>query len=94
MAPNEAFAVHAVTAVWCCNARCCALLNRTITNANLTTAAREALTAAGLAVLGMTVPRLELFAQSFGAPSGWPGLSGGVIAGELASRAELAEVTR
>jgi hypothetical protein len=70
------------------------LLDRTITNANPATAAREALMAAGFAVLGMTVPRPELFAQSFGAPVGsaWP--SWRVIAGELASRAELAEVTR
>jgi hypothetical protein len=74
---DHAIAVHAVTAVWYCSTRCCALLNRTITNANSTTAATEALTAAGFAVLDMTVPGLELFAQSFGRPSSWPGPSGG-----------------
>jgi chromosome partitioning protein len=75
-------------------ARCCALLNRTIANANSTAVAREALTAAGFTVLGMTVPRLEVFAQSFGAPVEAAGPIWRVIAGELANRAELAEVTR
>jgi len=36
---DRAIAVYAVTAVWYGNARCRALLNRTITNANTTTAA-------------------------------------------------------
>ena len=75
-------------------ARCCVLLNRTIANANSTDAAREALSAAGFAVLGMTVPRLELFAQSYGAPVESAGPVWSVIAAELASRAELAEATR
>ena len=87
-------AINDVNAERAVPARCCALLNRTITNANSTTVAREALTAAGFAVLGMTVPRLELFAQSFGAPVQSAGPIWQVIAGELASRAELAEVTR
>jgi hypothetical protein len=42
----------------------------------------------------MTVPGLELFAQSFGVPVEPAGPIWRVIAGELASRAELAEVTR
>jgi hypothetical protein len=42
----------------------------------------------------MTVPGLELFAQSFGVPVESAGPIWRVIAGELASRAELAEVTR
>jgi hypothetical protein len=91
---NRSIAVHAVTAVRYCNAQCCALLSRTITNANPATAAGEARTAAGFAVPGMTVPGLELFAQSFGAPVEPAGPIWRVIAGELASRAELAEVTR
>jgi hypothetical protein len=74
--------------------RCCAPLNRTITNTNSATAAREARTAAGFAVLGMTMPRQELLAQSSGAPVESAGPIWRVIAGELASRAELAEVTR
>ena len=53
---DQAIAVHAVTAVRYCKARCYALLNRTVTDANSTTAAREALTATGFAVPDMTVP--------------------------------------
>lgn len=75
-------------------ARCCVLLNRTVAHANSTSAAREALSAAGFAVLGMTVPRLEIYAQSFGAPVESAGAVWQVVAAELASRAELAEVTR
>jgi len=65
---DQAIAVHAVIAVRYCKARCRTLLDRTITNANSITAAREAVTAAGFAVLDLTVPGLELFAQPFGAP--------------------------
>ena len=75
-------------------ARCCVLLNRTVAHANSTAAAREALSAAGFAVLGMTVPRLEVFAQSYGAPVDSAGPVWQVIAAELAARAELTEVTR
>jgi chromosome partitioning protein len=76
-------------------ARCCVLLNRTITNANSTVAAREALTQAGFAVLGMTVPRLELYAQSFGAPVTSSGPIWQVIANELLARQDrLAEAVR
>jgi hypothetical protein len=91
---NRSIAVHAVTAVRYCNARYCALPSRTITNANPATPAGEARTAAGFAVPGMTMPRLELFAQSFGAPAEPAGPLWRVIAGARASRAELAEVTR
>lgn len=75
-------------------ARCCVLLNRTITNANSTAVAREALSAAGFSVLGMTVPRLELYAQSYGAPVERAGAVWSVIASELAVRAELVEAKR
>jgi chromosome partitioning protein len=75
-------------------ARCCVLLNRTVAHANSTSAAREALSAAGFTVLGMTVPRLEIYAQSFGAPVESAGAVWQVIAAELASRAALAEVAR
>ena len=49
-------------------ARVCVLLNRCIAHANSTGDAREALTDLGYDVLSYTVPRLELYAQSFGGP--------------------------
>jgi chromosome partitioning protein len=49
-------------------AQVCVLLNRCITHANSTGDAREALTELGYTVLSYTVPRLELYAQSFGGP--------------------------
>ena len=49
-------------------ARVCVLLNRCIANANSTGDAREALADLGYHVLSYTVPRLELYAQSFGGP--------------------------
>jgi chromosome partitioning protein len=49
-------------------ARVSVLLNRCITHANSTGDAREALTDLGYDVLAYTVPRLELYAQSFGGP--------------------------
>jgi chromosome partitioning protein len=49
-------------------ARVSVLLNRCITHANSTGDAREALTELGYDVLSYTVPRLELYAQSFGGP--------------------------
>src|SRR6266550_7455453 len=44
------------------------LLNRCITRAHSTTDAREALVGLGYDVLGTAVPRLEVYAQSFGMP--------------------------
>lgn len=76
-------------------ARSCVLLNRTIARANSTAEARSALEAAGMEVLPTTVPRLELFAQSYGAPplaaaaDVWRG-----VARDLALRAEIEAVTR
>jgi chromosome partitioning protein len=44
------------------------LLNRCITRASSTADAREALQGLGYDVLGTAVPRLEVYAQSFGMP--------------------------
>jgi len=49
-------------------ARAAVLLNRCITRAHSTTNAREALEGLGYDVLRMAVPRLEVYAQSFGVP--------------------------
>jgi chromosome partitioning protein len=46
------------------------LLNRCIARAHSTTDAREALEELGYDVLGTAVPRLEVYAQSFGMPIG------------------------
>jgi len=49
-------------------ARSAILLNRCIARAHSTTDAREALEGLGYDVLGTAVPRLEVYAQSFGSP--------------------------
>jgi chromosome partitioning protein len=49
-------------------ARAAVLLNRCITRAHSTADAREALEGLGYDVLGTAVPRLEVYAQSFGLP--------------------------
>ena len=49
-------------------ARYAVLLNRCIARAHSTADAREALQGLGYDVLGTTVPRLEVYAQSFGMP--------------------------
>jgi len=49
-------------------ARASVLLNRCITRAHSTVDAREALEGLGYDVLGTAVPRLEVYAQSFGLP--------------------------
>jgi chromosome partitioning protein len=49
-------------------ARSAILLNRCIARANSTADAREALAGLGYDVLGTAVPRLEVYAQSFGMP--------------------------
>jgi chromosome partitioning protein len=54
-------------------ARSAVLLNRCITRAHSTNDAREALERLGYDVLGTAVPRLEVYAQSFGMPIGHPG---------------------
>jgi chromosome partitioning protein len=48
--------------------RSAVLLNRCIARANSTADAREALEGLGYDVLGTAVPRLEIYAQSFGMP--------------------------
>jgi chromosome partitioning protein len=54
-------------------ARSAVLLNRCITRAHSTNDAREALERLGYDVLGTAVPRLEVYAQSFGMPISHPG---------------------
>ena len=54
-------------------ARSAVLLNRCITRAHSTNDAREALERLGYDVLGTAVPRLEVYAQSFGMPVKSPG---------------------
>jgi chromosome partitioning protein len=49
-------------------ARSSVLLNRCVARANSTAYAREALEGLGYDVLGTAVPRLEIYAQSFGMP--------------------------
>jgi chromosome partitioning protein len=49
-------------------ARTAVLLNRCVTRANSTADAREALEGLGYGVLETAVPRLEVYAQSFGMP--------------------------
>jgi chromosome partitioning protein len=54
-------------------ARSAVLLNRCIARAHSTNDAREALERIGYDVLGTAVPRLEVYAQSFGMPINRPG---------------------
>jgi chromosome partitioning protein len=54
-------------------ARSAVLLNRCIARAHSTNDAREALERLGYDVLGTAVPRLEVYAQSFGMPIRHPG---------------------
>ena len=54
-------------------ARSAVLLNRCIARAHSTNDAREALERLGYDVLGTAVPRLEVYAQSFGVPVKRPG---------------------
>lgn len=69
------------------------LLNRCVAGANSTGDAREALTGLRYHVLSYTVPRLEMYAQSFGGPVPGNDPIFGLIARELLSRAHM-EVTR
>lgn len=62
------------------------LLNRTVANALSTTEAREALTGLGFDVLAGSVPRLEMFGQSFGAAVYATGTVWQHIAAELLTR--------
>jgi chromosome partitioning protein len=57
-----------ISAVRTTPARSAILLNRCIARAHSTTDAREALQDLGYDVLTTAVPRLELYAQSFGLP--------------------------
>ncbi|WP_161602788.1 ParA family protein, partial [Thermomonospora catenispora] len=62
----------------------CVLLNRCVANATATGEAAEALTDQGYRVLSTRIPRLELFAQSHGAP---------VVAAGTAYAAAFEEIT-
>lgn len=76
-------------------ARTAILLNRTIAHANSTIEAREALTGLGYDVLAGSVPRLEVYAQSFGAPPEPPGLPlWRFVAEQLLDRAAVSEGSR
>ena len=68
-------------------ARSAILLNRCITRAHSTADARQALQDLGFDVLATAVPRLEVYAQSFGMPVAGAGCDvWREVAGELASR--------
>ena len=87
--------VEAMTSVRLMPPRAAVLLNRTVANANSILAAREAFGSMGFDVLRTFVPRLEIFAQSYGAPP----LAVGAdvwrnVATDLTHRAEVAEMTR
>jgi chromosome partitioning protein len=72
-------------------ARVSVLLTRSVAQANSTADARQALTELGYEVLRYPVPRLELYAQSFGGPVTAAGADlWRDIAGELMFRAGLA----
>lgn len=74
-------------------ARSVVLLNRTVSRANSTREARAALEAAGMDVLRTTVPRLELYAQSYAGPVQLgPGDVWADVARDLMARAGIAEV--
>jgi chromosome partitioning protein len=60
--------ISEITAVRDRPVRAAVLLNRCIVRANSTSDARDALQSLGYDVLGTTVPRLEVYAQSFGMP--------------------------
>lgn len=75
-------------------ARVAVLLNRCIANANSTEDAREALAGLGYDILASPVPRLELFAQSFGGPVYATATVWGEIAQQLLNRAAITEASR
>jgi chromosome partitioning protein len=67
--------------------RLAVMLNRVVTRATSGTDAREILTEQGFNVLGTVIPRLELFAQSFGGPVTATGTAYEDAATELGKRA-------
>jgi chromosome partitioning protein len=86
--------IDAADAVRLVPLRSAILLTRTVANANSTADAREVLRSLGFDILATSVPRLEIYAQSFGGPIG--DLGAGIwrlVAGELAHRAQIEEVT-
>lgn len=75
-----------IEAVRADDARSSVLLNRVVSGASSGAMARRVLTAQGHGVLSTTVPRLELYAQSFGAPVHAPGTAYDALATELLAR--------
>lgn len=67
-------------------ARSSVLLNRVVSGASSGPMARRVLTAQGHGVLSTTVPRLEMYANSFGAPVHAPGTAYDALATELLAR--------
>ncbi|WP_149265098.1 hypothetical protein [Actinomadura sp. K4S16] len=68
----------------------CVLLNRTVANAASTGQAVDALTAQGYHLLKTQIPRLELYAQSHGAPVTAAGTAYADAAAELLEVSEAA----
>lgn len=87
--------IEAIASVRLQPLRSCVLLNRTVPHANSVPAAREAFSQMGFDVLRTAIPRLEVYAQSYGGPL----LVAGAdpwrnVATDLAHRAEIGELTR
>ncbi|MFF4450911.1 hypothetical protein [Streptomyces sp. NPDC001502] len=78
--------IEDMAAVRADEARACVLLNRVVTNAASGPAARKVLTDLGHDVLSTTVPRLELYSQSFGGPVSAVGTAYDELATELLAR--------
>ena len=75
--------------------RSCVLLNRTVAHANSVSATRTAFKGMGYDVLRPVVPRLEIYAQSYGAALPAAGISlWRYVATDLLNRAVTAERTR
>jgi chromosome partitioning protein len=87
--------IEAMASVRLLPPRSAVLLNRAVTNANSIPAAREAFGSMGFDVLRTLVPRLELYAQSYGAPLPLAGADIWCdLAIDLINRAETPEMAR
>ncbi|MFC4497880.1 AAA family ATPase [Streptomyces ovatisporus] len=79
--------VEALESVRADDARACVLLTRTVAGASSTGSARRTLARLGHDVLTATIPRREVFAQSFGSHPPAPGSAYDELATELLRRA-------